>query len=365
MRYAVLENGSQSLRDRVVAGLRPALARHGHEEIPTSERAEFLLNLTNVDDPRPVRRRAQGVHVVTMCGLAERPARDEDLRALCYRTLIRSLANLAVCVIPSANGGEPEVYFTTPEVGFYHRPFEPEAVYRCLEPIVSSHFAIENEIRTDLPAAYHEDTPVLASLKAHGAALDRLGVLPVPFPLRDLLDERLLRHIYRLFGITGMSYGNLSARERVPELGESTFWMSGRGVDKARLRGPGHDVFLVTGVDASRGTVLVSVPPAHDETKRVSVDAVEHERIYRDHPEVGAIVHVHAWMDGVLCTEQNHPCGTVELADEVARLLAQTPDPGRAVIGLKNHGLTITGRDLEDVFARIQGRLRTQVPMFA
>ena len=48
-----------------------------------------------------------------------------------------------------------------------------------------------------------------------------------------------------------------------------------------------------------------------------------------------------------------------------ARLLAETPDPARAVIGLKNHGLTITGHDLEDVFSNIRGRLQTQVPMFA
>jgi len=365
MKYAILRNGKDPLRDHVVAGLETALARHGHSATGAEDGAEFLFNLTTADDPRAVRRRAQGVHVVTFTSLAERPAADEDLRALCYRTLIRSLGNLAVCVVPPENGGEPEVYFTTPEVGFYHLPFEAEAAYRCIEPIVTSHFAIENEIRTDLPRSLWETSPVLESLRQYGAELDRLGVLPVPFPLREVLDERLLRHIYRLFGITGMSYGNLSARERVPGLGESTFWMSGRGVDKAHLRGPGKDVFLVTGIDEHRGAIRVSVPPGHDQTKRVSVDAVEHELIYRRYADVGAVVHVHAWLEGAFCTQQNHPCGTVELAEEVVRLLAETPDPTRAVIGLKNHGLTITGHDLEDVFSNIRGRLQTQVPMFA
>ncbi len=121
----------------------------------------------------------------------------------------------------------------------------------------------------------------------------------------------------------------------------------------------------MTGVDEAEGVVHVSVPPVHDETKRVSVDAVEHERIYRLFPAVGAIVHVHAWIDGALTTIQNYPCGTVELAEVVATLLEAAPDPSRAVIGLKNHGLTITGHDLEDVFGRIRGRLRTEVPMFA
>jgi ribulose-5-phosphate 4-epimerase/fuculose-1-phosphate aldolase len=94
------------------------------------------------------------------------------------------------------------------------------------------------------------------------------------------------------------------------------------------------------------------------------VDAVEHELIYRTFPAVGAIVHVHAWIDGVLCTRQNYPCGTRELASEVVRLLYQTDDPCRAAIGLKNHGLTITGESLAEIFERIGGRLVTEVKMF-
>ena len=91
----------------------------------------------------------------------------------------------------------------------------------------------------------------------------------------------------------------------------------------------------------------------------------ELDQLNRRYADVGAVVHVHAWLEGAFCTQQNHPCGTVELAEEVVRLLAETPDSTRAVIGLKNHGLTITGHDLEDVFSNIQGRLQTQVPMFA
>ncbi len=95
------------------------------------------------------------------------------------------------------------------------------------------------------------------------------------------------------------------------------------------------------------------------------MDAVEHELIYRTFPEVGAIIHVYAWMDGVPCTRQNYPCGTIELAREVVDLLKQTENPSQTVIGLKNHGLTITGYDLEDIFSRIRGKLQTEVEMFA
>ena len=79
--------------------------------------------------------------------------------------------------------------------------------------------------------------------------------------------------------------------------------------------------------------------------------------IYREHPEVGAIVHVHAWIDGTPATEIAYPCGTLELADAVARLVRQAPDPSRAVVGQRRHGLTMTGHDLDDIFERIDGRI--------
>jgi hypothetical protein len=47
----------------------------------------------------------------------------------------------------------------------------------------------------------------------------------------------------------------------------------------------------------------------------------------------------------------------------VADLIRLEPDPSRAVIGLKNHGVTITGHSLPDIFQRIEGRLEAQVPM--
>ena len=96
----------------------------------------------------------------------------------------------------------------------------------------------------------------------------------------------------------------------------------------------------------------ISIPPGI-EPRRVSVDAIEHWMIYREHPEVGAILHVHAWVDGVDATQVNFPCGTAELAESVAELVREAPDPAHAIIGLKNHGLTITGlRPGRDLRAR-------------
>jgi ribulose-5-phosphate 4-epimerase/fuculose-1-phosphate aldolase len=108
--------------------------------------------------------------------------------------------------------------------------------------------------------------------------------------------------------------------------------------------------------------MILSVPK-NVTPRRVSVDAIEHFMIYREHPSVGAIIHVHAWMDDIVSTHVNFPCGTRELAVAVADLVRQAPDPSRAVVGLKNHGLTITGHSLREIFARIDGKIIPQVPM--
>jgi len=47
----------------------------------------------------------------------------------------------------------------------------------------------------------------------------------------------------------------------------------------------------------------------------------------------------------------------------VADLVRQSPDPSRAVVGQKNHGLTITGHSLDEIFARIDGKIVRAVPM--
>jgi hypothetical protein len=133
-------------------------------------------------------------------------------------------------------------------------------------------------------------------------------------------------------------------------------------VDKGRLADVGRDILLITDYLPERDAMLVSASP-RVEPRYASVDAIEHWTLYTTYPGIGAIIHVHAWMDGVSSTRVNYPCGTYELAKEVAALVADAPDPTRAVIGLKNHGLTITGRSLEDIFDRIDGRLIPQIPM--
>jgi len=275
-----------------------------------------------------------------------------------YPVLVQALANISVAFVDGDG-----VWFTTLERGSYlvgesgdRRRLADEVVAR-LAPLARARLVIDNEFRPDLEPELWTGDEHTASIAAAGRRLDGLGLLPSPFPVEDYVGERDLRRIKRLYGLGGLSYGNLSAR-----LDAARFWMSASGVDKAKLETVGRDILLVAGYDAANVRMVLSVPPGI-EPRRVSVDAIEHWKIYRDHPGVGAILHVHAWVDGVAATEVNYPCGTEELAESVARLVAAEPDPANAVIGLRNHGITATGPSVEAILDRLVPRLRAQVPM--
>jgi ribulose-5-phosphate 4-epimerase/fuculose-1-phosphate aldolase len=119
---------------------------------------------------------------------------------------------------------------------------------------------------------------------------------------------------------------------------------------------------MVRGYDADQDAMILSVPPDVP-VKRVSVDAIEHWMIYREHPDVGAILHVHGWIENTESTEVNYPCGTLQLATSVAELVRRAPDPSRAVVGLRNHGLTITGHSLDEIIERAGAKIVPKVPM--
>ena len=276
-----------------------------------------------------------------------------------YRVLVKTMSNVVVHRV--GGGGElgGKVHLLTPELGFRTRPDEDLAarVVDYVAPLAASKVVIRNRLDEDLPEELWEGDEITRSLAAHGRKLAEMNLLPQVFDIRSLLDERDLRLAMKIFGLKQLSYGNLSARRDA-----GTFWMTGRGVDKGNLQRVGRDMFLVKGYDPETATILLSVPPGTDPTARVSVDAIEHYKIYRAVPEVGAIVHVHAWLPGVPATLQSWPCGTEQLADEVRDLVLAAPDPARAVIGLRNHGLTITGPSLEEIFSRIEGKLVQEIP---
>ncbi len=352
-------------------GVRRVLVARGHRYCPKPPRdIRVVFNIIDAQRPRPFRRRTQATFVVAIAEAdtaAPQPAvrlraplnGHQPLLKVVYPLLVRSLSNLVLYIIPGEQG--PTVYGVTPELGCYTiPPAESDErffaqLYERLLPVAASRLIINNIFVADLPPGAGDAQA--EQLRRAGQRLAALSLLPAPFPLEELLSPALMRHLYRLYGIGGLSYGNLSIRRDA-----TSFWMSASGVDKGNLQHIGRDILLITGYDANQSAMVVSVPP-QVEPRRASVDAIEHWLVYHEHPEVGAIVHVHAWMDGVSSTAINYPCGTIELAQAVAELVRQAPDPARAVVGLKNHGLTITGPDMDDIFARIEERLLRQIPM--
>ncbi|MBI4538959.1 MAG: class II aldolase/adducin family protein [Gemmatimonadetes bacterium] len=338
--------------------MRGRLERDGHAFTATPADASLVLNFFHSDHPRPFRRKAQAVFVVGVAAI-DRPFADPARQG--YPLLVLSLSNLFVVLV--GESVRPDVHFHTLEQGHYVECWQGdeaefiERIYRRIEPLASSRLVIENTFVPDLPPELWEGDEITASIARAGARLDALNLLPAPFPIQEILPPRLFRHVERLYGIGGLSYGNMSARKDA-----TRFWMSASGVNKARLREIGRDILLVVGYDSERNAMLLSVLP-HIEPRRVSVDAIEHWMIYTEHPGVGAILHVHAWLDGAPATEVNFPCGTYELGKAVADLVRRAPDPTRAVVGLRNHGLTITGRSLDEIFERVGDRLLRQVPM--
>lgn len=352
-------------------GLSAALERHGHtfiapdaptdDETPESPPARLVLNLCDIDRPRPIHRRGQGTFVVT---IVEGEDNQRDVMKAAYPLIVRSLANMIIYT--TRIDGVLESHFVTIEQGHYTVRLDGDEqtffdqIYRRIQPLACSHLVINNKFTPDLPDYLWEGDEATRQISWAGRQLDGMGLLPAAIPIHEYLSERELRHVRRLYGIGGLSYGNLSARAlHNPDY----FWMSASGVDKGRLEVVGRDILLVTGYDPENLQINLSVPP-HIEPRRVSVDAIEHYMIYREHPQVQAIIHIHAWWrDPIPSTQVNYPCGTYELAAEVAELVRQAPDPSRAVIGLKNHGLTITGHSIPEIFQRIEGMIVPQVPM--
>jgi ribulose-5-phosphate 4-epimerase/fuculose-1-phosphate aldolase len=343
-------------------GLTRTLRAHGHLLLDEEQaNPRLVIQFTPADRPRPYRRNAQGTFVVSVVEVSETPA---DILRAAYPLLVRSLSNLLIYVVNPPQSEQWQTYFITLEQGYYRIDMAPgaetdyfAAVYQRLEPLATSQLVVNNIYTHDLPEALRNGDESTRELQQAGRMLAALNLLPAPFPIEDWLGERDMTHVKRLFGIGGLSYGNLSVRRD-----DSSFWMSASGVDKSQMAVVGRDMLLITGYDAANRAMLVRAPEGI-EPRRASVDAIEHWMLYTEHPTVGAIIHVHAWMEGIPSTMVNYPCGTAELATEVAELVRQQPDPSRAVIGLKNHGLTITGRNLPEIFARIKGRLLPQVPM--
>lgn len=342
-------------------GLRREMVRIGHTATEDPADASLVLNMTDADAPSPFRRRK--THATYSVAVVENDHEPDQLMPVAYSILVRSLSNFIIYLVNNAD--LTDAHFVTMEQGHYivrRDRSQPDdvffrEVFRRIEPLVTARLVINNVFVPDLPEELHNGDEITRQCTRAGERLEELGLLPAPWPIEELLEPRDLRHVMLLYGIGGLSYGNLSARKD-----EKAFWMSASGVTKSKLQEVGRDLLLVTDYDKDRDAMILSVPRGV-KPRRVSVDAIEHYMIYQEHPHVNAIVHIHAWIDGVSSTHINYPCGTEELALSVSEQVRNAPDPSRAIVGLKNHGLTITGHSLAEIFDRIEGQVMPQVPM--
>jgi hypothetical protein len=356
MRFAFYGTITPTLENFAIR-LGEALQARGYERTEDLATANLVCNFVDRDNVRPYRRENKTTFAAAIYAGDAPPADFREAISDYYPVLVRSLSNVSVRVVPGV-----EARFGTMEQGNYAIPDDGSEAFFAqvaerLAPLAESHLVIDNIWNPDLEPELWDGDDVTASLARAGQRLDALDLLPAPFPIHEYLDKRDLEHVMRLYSIGGLSYGNLSARKD-----DTRFWMSASGVDKSNLTEIGRDMLLVTDYNADQQAMVLSVPPGI-EPRRVSVDAIEHFKIYREHPDVGAIIHVHAWVDGIDATEMNYPCGTAELADAVADLVRVQPDPAHAIIGLKNHGLTITGEGLDEIFDRVEPVILRQIPM--
>ena len=347
--YAIWGTATSPAHEAWVRSISGEFESDGFRLVDDIADADFVLNMFDAAEPKAFRRQSRGTYSASFYELDAMP---DDVLKTSYPMLVRTLANVVVLHVPGHG-----VWFTTMERGTYKISDEPHEVFERLAPLAKSKLVIDNEFVPDLEPELWDGDEVTADIGAAGKRMQELDLLPAPFPVHEYLDERDLRHVMRLYQVGGLSYGNLSARKDA-----TRFWMSASGVDKSQLEVAGRDILLVTGYDEPNAKMVISVPPGI-EPRRVSVDAIEHWMIYQAHPDVGAILHVHAWMEGIPATDVNYPCGTQELAVAVADLVALEPDPAHAVIGLRNHGITCTGESLSEILDRVAPKVLRQVPM--
>ena len=348
-RYAIWGTATSPAHEEWVRRIGAEFERGGFVLVDDIADADFVLNMFDADDPKAFRRASRGTYSASFYEL---PTAPDDVLKTSYPMLVRTLANVVVLHVPGDG-----VWFTTMERGTYRITDDPSDVFERLAPLARSKLVIENEFVPDLEPELWSGDDNTVELALAGKRMDELDLLPAPFPVHEFLNERDLRHVMRLYQVGGLSYGNLSQR-----LDEARFWMSASGVDKSNLEKVGQDFLVVKDYEEANAKIVLSVPPGI-EPRRVSVDAIEHWMIYQGHPDVGAILHVHAWMEGIAATDVNYPCGTEELAVAVADLIAREPDPAHAVIGLRNHGITATGDSLSEILDRIESSILRQVPM--
>ncbi len=337
--------------------LAAALEAAGHRRVLLSSHGARLV-LAHVDpvDPRPYHRPDGSVVVVA---LLREPRVPEDPDAFARGWLMRSLANLAMVV--SGPEDAPEICLRSPDRPVEHLSapaWSPRLFAQIVDRLrlLDVHLVLDNIFDRDLEPELLQGGEALPAMRRVARALAASGALSLGPPAGEFLSHQDRRHVERLYQGSRMSFGNLSLRHDLHR-----FWMSTSGVDWEHMEVVGRDVQLVKGYDAPSRALLVSVPPGV-RPHRVSADALTHHLVYRAHPGIGAVVHLHAWLEGVQALVPDYARGSLERAQAVAQFVAAAEDPVHAVVGIDRHGLIATGENLDEIVERLSAAGIVPVP---
>lgn len=186
------------------SGLENVFQANGYEylEEPTDQ-IRLVFHFIDRDRPRPFRRKAQATFVVSVLESDEKP---NDIFKAAYPYLIRSLANHLIYIVHDRS--KSDIYFITPEQGRYRLTYWGDdeqtffqTVYQKLKPLASSRLVIDNEFHEDLPETLWNGNEQTDMMQNAGKKLDRMNLLPAPFPIEELLNDRDMKHLKKLYGI--------------------------------------------------------------------------------------------------------------------------------------------------------------------
>jgi len=360
----MLRTGSHPVLDGLFGPLEERFAESSDYRLLGEDTAEpadvvlaFMPNGDDIDQLGIERRTYQDF--VGIFFLGEPVESDAQRVVRSYEIGLRCMANLAGYTELTGDG--PQDYrmtLITPERGHEVLEGADDAVdwlFNLLLQRSDVTYIDENIVHADLAEELRAGTEVTAKMQEMAKRLDNLDLVPSAVAL-DGLSDRARRRFFKVLGQKQVSYGNMSARHD-----DEVFWMTGRGVDKAKLDVIGKDILLVSKFDPGAREVHITVPPGFDDS-RVSIDSSIHASIYREFPEIGAMIHIHWFVDGIVYTDEHYPCGTIELCESTLDGLKETDNPLRTILGLANHGIIVTGADLEDCWTQIEAKLPALQP---
>ncbi|MEP6893069.1 MAG: class II aldolase/adducin family protein, partial [Gaiellaceae bacterium] len=126
-RYAVAGTATSPALDAFVETIAKRFDAAGFARVDSVDDADFVLNLTDFENPKAFRRKSRGTYSASFYELDAVP---EDVLKASYPMLVRTLANVVLLRVPGEG-----VWFTTMERGTYKVSDDPQEIYERLAPL--------------------------------------------------------------------------------------------------------------------------------------------------------------------------------------------------------------------------------------